>query len=69
MKIDRGIPTLPPADLEDPVIAAYERDIDETLLIENLKLTPAQRGEKFKNFMAFCFQLREAGERANLLSK
>jgi hypothetical protein len=30
---------LPP----DPVIEVYKRDIDRTLLRENLKLTPAQR--------------------------
>jgi hypothetical protein len=35
-----------PADTYDPVIEAYKKDVDRTLLRENLKLTPAQRAEK-----------------------
>jgi len=34
-------------------IDAYSRDIDRTLLHENLKLTPAQRLEKFVSFSRF----------------
>src|SRR6185503_8205005 len=37
-----GLEELPPPDVFDPVIEAYKKDIDRTLLIENLKLTPAQ---------------------------
>ena len=48
----------------DPVIALYMRDVDRTLLRENLKLTPAQRLEKLVAFSAFAAQLREAGQRA-----
>lgn len=29
----------------DPVIAAYKRDVDSTLLLENLRKTPEQRSE------------------------
>ncbi len=30
---------------KDPVIEAYKKDVDRTLLIENLRRTPQQRGE------------------------
>ena len=35
----------------DPVIEAYKKDIDRTLLRENLKLTPAERLRKLQNFV------------------
>ena len=41
----------------------YMRDIDRTLLRENLKLTPAQRLEKFVRFTRFTSELRRAGEK------
>jgi hypothetical protein len=40
------------------------RDVDRTLLRENLKLTPAQRLEKLVSFSSFASTLREAGKRA-----
>ena len=48
----------------DPVVEVYMRDVDRTLLRENLKLTPAQRLEKLVNFSKFASELRAAGERA-----
>jgi hypothetical protein len=48
----------------DPVIEAYKRDIDRTLLRENLKLTPEARVRKLQDFVAFTGQLRDAGRRA-----
>ncbi len=48
----------------DPVVEAYKRDVDRTLLRENLKLSPAQRLEKFVRFAAFAEELRRAGKRA-----
>ena len=38
---------LAPPDYVDPVIEAYKRDVDRTLLRKMLKLTPQQRSEKF----------------------
>jgi hypothetical protein len=35
----------------DPVIEAYKKDVDRTLLRENLKLTPGERLEKLAAFM------------------
>ena len=40
------------------------RDIDRTLLRENLKLTPEERLTKFASFMRFISELRRAGENA-----
>jgi hypothetical protein len=37
---------LPPPDFSDPVIEAYKKDVDRTLLRENLKLTPDERFRK-----------------------
>lgn len=55
--------SLPPADFYDPVVEAYKRDIDRSLLRENLKLTPAERARKFRRFMKLCFELRGAAWR------
>ncbi|MDQ6631368.1 MAG: hypothetical protein M3Y82_06375 [Verrucomicrobiota bacterium] len=53
----------------DPVVEVYMRDVDRTLLRENLKLTHAQRLEKLVNFSAFASTLREAGIRARSKKK
>jgi hypothetical protein len=45
----------------DPVIEAYKRDVDRTLLRENLKLTYYQRIQKLQGYMNFIEQVREAG--------
>ena len=58
-----GLEELPPPDVFDPVIAAYKKDVDRTLLIENLKLTPAQRAEKLQDFMNFLGEIQQAGRR------
>jgi hypothetical protein len=55
---------LAPADYCDPVIEAYKKDVDRTLLRENLKLTVQQRFEKFERFMECVYELREAGRKA-----
>ncbi|MBM3836922.1 MAG: hypothetical protein FJ398_02975 [Verrucomicrobia bacterium] len=55
---------LAPADTYDPLIEAFKKDMDRTLLRENLKLTPAQRAQKFLDFARFADELREAGRRA-----
>jgi hypothetical protein len=56
-----------PVSLEpSPVIEAYKKDIDRTLLRENLKLTPDQRLAKLQNFVDFVADLRDAGRRARM---
>jgi hypothetical protein len=47
----------------DPVIEAYKKDIDRTLIRENLKLTPEDRLRKLSAFMDFVQELRGAPRR------
>jgi hypothetical protein len=56
--------TLAPADWSDPVIEAYKKDLDRTLLRENLNFTVQQRFEKFERFMEYGRELQAAGLRA-----
>jgi hypothetical protein len=48
----------------DPLIEAFKKDIDRTLLRENLKLTPEQRLLKLQDFVKFTAALRQAGRQA-----
>lgn len=48
----------------DPVIERYKRDIDRTLLRENLKLTVEERFWKLMRLQSFAEELRRAGGRA-----
>jgi hypothetical protein len=52
------------ARVEDPVVRAYMRGVDRSLLRENLKLTPAERLEKLVRFSSFASKLRQAGQKA-----
>ncbi|HWF59726.1 MAG TPA: hypothetical protein VN666_05385 [Nitrospira sp.] len=45
----------------DPVIEAYKRDIDRSLLRENLKLTVEQRFLKLSELQRLATELRKAG--------
>lgn len=54
----------PPTDDIESLIAAYKKDVDRTILRENLKLTVQQRFEKFESFLKFAGEVREAGRRA-----
>lgn len=44
----------------DPVIEAYKKDVDRTLLRENLKLTPQQRLEKLQAMHDLVLELKQA---------
>jgi hypothetical protein len=50
-------------ETDEAVVQALMLDVDRTLLRENLKLTSAQRLEKFVKVPRFTFELRHAGER------
>jgi hypothetical protein len=52
------------AEYCDPVIEAYKKDVDRTLLRENLKLSVEDRFLKFEQFWKYAQELREAGRRA-----
>jgi hypothetical protein len=44
----------------DPVIEAFKKDVDRTLLRENLKLSVEQRFLKHAQFQRFAEELRRA---------
>lgn len=47
--------------LPDPVIEEYKKDIDRTLIRENLRLTVEQRFDKLMELQRFAEELRRAG--------
>ena len=59
MPLDR-LPPLTP----DPVIEAYKKDVDRTLLRENLKLTVTERLEKLMALQRFAAEMQRAGKEA-----
>ena len=59
-----GVEELPPADAADALLEAFKKDVDRTLLRENLKLTPEQRAQKFLRFMEMAYEVRRARERS-----
>lgn len=48
---------------EDPVIEAYKRDVDRTLIRENLRLTPDQRVRKMLRLAEQIERMRGAARR------
>ncbi len=45
----------------EPVIEAYKRDVDRTLIRENLKLSVEERLQKLTALQQFAIELRRAG--------
>ena len=60
--MERAVPPLPP----DPVVDAYKKDIDRTLFDRTLALTPEQRIQQLQAFVRLQFDLRRAGQAADL---
>jgi len=54
----------PPPFEPDPVIEAYKKDVDRTLIRENLKLTPDERMRQLVALQRFAAELRRAGREA-----
>ncbi len=48
----------------DPVIEVYKKDVDDTLLRENLKLTPEQRVRNLMALQEFIEEVQRAGRQA-----
>jgi len=48
----------------DPVVEAYKKDIDRTLIRENLKLTVEERFRKAMALARFADEMRRAGREA-----
>jgi hypothetical protein len=47
----------------DPVIEAYKKDVDRTLIRENLKLTVDQRVRKMLSALGLAEEIRRSGKR------
>ena len=45
----------------DPVVAAYLKDVDHTLLQSNLRLSPEDRIRKLQDFVRLMVALQAAG--------
>lgn len=51
-----------PSSLDlDPVIEAYKKDVDRTLIRENLKLTVDERVRKMISVLGFIEEVRRSG--------
>lgn len=48
----------------DPVTEIYKRDVDRTLLRENLKLSPEMRLAKLQDFVRLLSHVKAAGKEA-----
>ena len=48
----------------DPVIEAYKKDVDRTLLRQNLQRTPEERWHNFLMAMRLAEEVRQAGAKA-----
>ena len=55
------MPRLPPDLSPDPVIEFYKKDVDITLIRENLKLTYTERALKLMELQRMADELRRAG--------
>ena len=53
--------TVPKAD---PVIEVYKKDVDRTLIRENLRLTVDERFQQLMKLQEFAEELRRAGKEA-----
>ena len=51
----------------DPVIEAYKKDVDRTLLRENLKRSPEERIRNLMALQRAAEELRKAGRQAGVL--
>jgi hypothetical protein len=50
-------------DSIDEIIEIYKRDVDRTLIRENLRLTPEQRLRRLQELIRAADEVREAGKR------
>ena len=52
------------ANTSDPVIEAYKKHIDRTLIRQNLRLTVDQRFQQLMELQRFAEELQNAGRKA-----
>jgi hypothetical protein len=60
----RGDLLLPTTLEPDPVIEAYKKDVDRTLLRENLRRSVDERFRNWMSMQRFFQELRNAGKKA-----
>jgi hypothetical protein len=63
MRQDRRVPDHPPLE-KDPVIEAYKKEVDRTLLIENLRRPIAERLSNLVARQRLAEEARRAGRAA-----
>lgn len=51
---------------QDPIIELYKKNVDRTLIRENLKLTVEERFRKAMALMRFAEEMKRAGREARL---
>jgi hypothetical protein len=56
----RDIVTEKPPLPKDPVIEAYKKDVDVTLLLENLKRTPQERLDRMISMLRLTEEMQRA---------
>jgi hypothetical protein len=61
---ESSTPTPEPVEYRDPVIEFYKKDVDRTMLRENLKKTVQERVDAFIAFMKAREEFQRAGEAA-----
>ncbi len=61
--MDKLLPPLTP----DPVIDSYKKDVDRTLLRENLKLSVEERFQKHMDFQRLAEELRRGVREVKLV--
>ena len=49
---------LAPPDLKDPLIEVFKKNVDRTLLIQNLRMTVDQRARQMQKTIASCDKFR-----------
>jgi hypothetical protein len=57
------------ADASNDLIEVFKKDVDRTLLVENLKLSVPQRMEQFERNMKMLYELRRGMRRAREAGK
>lgn len=57
-------PSVAPDSESDPVTEVYKKDVDRTLLRENLKLTVEERLRNLMRHQRFAEEMRRAGRQA-----
>jgi hypothetical protein len=63
--MDDSSATSPAIPWRDAVVELYKKDIDRTLLRENLKLTVTERFQRAMSHAKFADELRRAGRKSS----